>query len=460
MEDNMKTFKGKRATVMGLGKFGGGFGAARFLAEQGAQVIVTDLKPAEAFADAVGDLGQYDLTYRFGHHDMQDFIHTDLVVVSPAVPRESPYVMAARNAGVPLRTEIGLFVERCPARICGITGSNGKTTTVSMLGAILAESGRRSWVGGNIGVSLLRALGDMTPDDLVVLELSSFQLEWLDEMGWSPPVAAILNISPNHLDRHGTFERYRDAKGLILAHQKSSDTAVLVQDPPGSAFYRNQVRGRILWAGTENREDGATLDGGWIAESNGSRSTRIFDSRALIVPGRHNVLNALSAAACALALGIDRDAIARGLASFKGVPHRIQYLGEKAGVRFYNDSKATTPESTVVAVESFPGHVIPILGGYDKHVSFDRMAEQIVSRVTWAALIGVTAHQIKAALDKADIRSETFPTLAAAFEGCTRQARPGDVVLLSPGCASYDMFNDFEQRGEQFMEMARVYLAG
>jgi UDP-N-acetylmuramoylalanine--D-glutamate ligase len=283
-------------------------------------------------------------------------------------------------------------------------------------------------------------------------------MEWLDEMAWSPAVATILNISPNHLDRHGTFERYRDAKGLILAHQKAGDTAILVSDPPGSAYFRDRVKGRLLWVGATNRENGITLDDGWIAEVNNGAVTRIFDSGALIVPGRHNVLNAMSAAACARSLFIGHEAIEAGLASFRGVPHRIQYLGERESVRFYNDSKATTPESTVVAVESFPGRVIPILGGYDKHVSFDHMAEEIRKRVDWAALIGVTADQIRGSLDRAGIAYEKFPTLKAAFEGCVAHARPGDVVLLSPGCASYDMFNDYEQRGEIFMDMVEEYL--
>jgi len=451
-------YRGKRVTVMGLGKFGGNIGAARWLAEQGARVTVTDLKPAGAFEEALGQLRDCDLTCRFGGHDRADFTETDLVVASPAVDRESPYLKAARAAGVTLATEIGLFVTNCPSRICGITGSNGKTTTVSMTGAILSASGRTSWIGGNIGGSLLASLDRMIPDDIVVLEISSFQLEWLDELKWSPLVAAILNLSPNHLDRHRTFEKYRTAKGALLAHQSPGDTAILVKDPPGSAMYRDSVRSRLLWVGTENEDDGVTLDGGWIARRSGGTLTRIVESRLIGVPGKHNVLNAMSASACALALGIDHTSIVSGLSSFKGVPHRLQLVGERDGVRFYNDSKATTPESTVMAVTSFDGRVIPILGGYDKEVSFDRMAEQIGDKVNWAALIGTTAKKIEAALTRAGVASQILPSLEDAFRACVRRAQPGNVVLLSPGCASYDMFSDFEERGERFIELVEEHI--
>jgi UDP-N-acetylmuramoylalanine--D-glutamate ligase len=451
-------YRGKRVTVMGLGKFGGGVGAARFLAEQGALVTVTDSKPVESLTVSLDGLKGIDVIRHLGGHDIVDFTQADLVVASPAVPRESPFLEAARNAGVELMTEIGLFVRHCPAHICGITGSNGKTTTVSMTGAILDAAHIRHWVGGNIGGSLLASLAEMTPDDSVVLELSSFQLEWLDEMGWSPEIAAILNISPNHLDRHGTFERYRDAKGVIFDHQKQTDTAILVADPPGSAVYRDRVRGNLLWAGTSLNGDGVTLDDGWISVRKEGKTTRIIEAGKLQTPGAHNVLNALAATACALSLGADISAIARGLASFRGVQHRIQFVGKRDGVRFYNDSKATTPESTVVAVRAFSGCVIPILGGYDKGVTFDKMAEEIAGKVPWAALIGVTAGKIRSSLDKAGIDSTTYPTLEEAFAACVAKARAGDTVLLSPGCASYDMFSDYEQRGERFTGLVKAYV--
>jgi len=224
----------RRVTVMGLGTFGGGVGAARFFAERGVEVTVTDLKDRGELSESISRLGGLGIRIVLGRHDTRDFTDTALVVVSPAVPRDSEYVEAARRNGVPLQTEIGLFVERCPAPLCGVTGSVGKTTTVSMLGSILEHSGRPHHVGGNIGGSLLPALPEISEDDVVVLELSSFQLEWLAEMSWSPHIAAVLNILPNHLDRHGTMENYLEAKAAILEHQDTRDYAVLVRDDPGS----------------------------------------------------------------------------------------------------------------------------------------------------------------------------------------------------------------------------------
>ncbi|MHB9029188.1 MAG: UDP-N-acetylmuramoyl-L-alanine--D-glutamate ligase, partial [Candidatus Latescibacterota bacterium] len=358
--------------------------------------------------------------------------------------------------GVKLHTEIGLFVERCPAPVCGVTGSNGKTTTVSMLGAILAESGLPHHVGGNIGKSLLAALPEMTPEERVVLELSSFQIEWLDELGWSPRIAAILNIMPNHLDRHGTFEEYANVKGKLLDHQQPDDITILNADNPASKAMGRRVRGQILWFGSELPGNGVTLRDGWIIRREQAAEGRVFDTARLLIPGRHNIQNALAAAACALSMGIGAQPISRGLGSFRGVPHRLELAGEIEGVKYYNDSKATTPEAAAVGIGAFGGRtVLPILGGYDKGVSFDAMAREIAGNVRWAALIGVTAPQIRRSLDAAGVESTVYGSFEEAFAACTGRARSGDVVLLSPGCASYDMFNNYEERGEKFRELVR-----
>jgi UDP-N-acetylmuramoylalanine--D-glutamate ligase len=445
---------------MGLGSFGGGIGAAKFLAERGARVTVTDLKQAEALARSVAALDGYGIRFVLGRHETDDFTGADIVVASPAAPRESPYLDAARRAGARLTTEINLFVERCPAPVCGVTGSNGKTTTVSMIGGVLAASGLRGFVGGNIGGSLLAELPRIAPDDRVVLELSSFQIEWLDEIGFSPRLAALLNIVPNHLDRHGTFAAYADIKGKLFDHQSGEDTAVIVWDDAGARAMASRVRGKLVRAGRTIDGDGFTVEGNHIVRRSGKTVERILDTGRLLVPGAHNVLNALAAAACSYEMGAPSEGIAEGLTAFRGAPHRLEFAGEAGGVRFYNDSKATTPEAAAVGVAAFSGGVVPIFGGYDKGASFDSLARNIAGKVRWAALIGVTAPAIGSALASAGIESTVFGSLEEAFRACVARARPGEVVLLSPGCASYDMFANYEERGETFRALVRALASG
>lgn len=440
---------------MGLGSFGGGVGAARYLAGHGAQVTVTDQKSGEELSDSVKALDGLGIRFVLGRHEFSDFTGADMVVVSPGVPGSSEFVEAARRAGVILTTEIGLFVERCPARICGITGSNGKTTTVSMIKSILEHTGERFRVGGNIGGSLLSELQTIASGDHVVLELSSFQLEWLDRLSWSPHIAAVLNIMPNHLDRHGSFNDYLRAKAAILDHQTPDDMAILMDDDQGSASLSYRVRGLLVWVGTDLTGEGITLEGSWIAEHIGNRVNRICDTGALHVPGKHNVLNAMAAAACAREMHIGYDSIRSGLGAYKGLPHRLEFAGEHNGIQFYNDSKATTPEAAAAGITSFNLPVIPILGGYDKGVSFGEMARRIAPHVAWAALIGVTAPEISRELEKAGVHSAVFASLEEAFTACCELSSSGDVVILSPGCASYDMFNNYEERGNAFKELVR-----
>jgi len=450
---------GMRVTVMGLGTFGGGIGAARYCAENGAQVTVTDMKQPEELGGSLDALAGYGIDFVLGEHRSTDFSGADLVVVSPAVPRESRYVQEARNAGVPLTTEIGLFVARCPARVCGITGSNGKTTTVSMLESILSATEIPHHTGGNIGGSLLSSLPDISAGETVVLELSSFQLEWLDETGWSPSIAAVLNIMPNHLDRHGTIEAYARAKASIIRHQHSGDTAILVADDPGAYGLADDVKGRLVTVGIDTGGTDFAFDEGWTIERTDTGAYRLFDAGLVRVPGRHNLLNALTAAACAREIGVGPDSIAKGIGHFNGIAHRLEFVAETGGVTYYNDSKATTPEAAAAGVAAFDQPVIPIFGGYDKKVPFEGLARSVAGKIRWAALIGVTAPSLKTALEDSGVATETFPTLDEAVSACANHAHEGDVVLLSPGCASYDMFPNFETRGDAFRRIV-LELAG
>lgn len=445
------SWKGCRVTVMGLGSFGGGVGLARYLATQDASVTVTDLKNADALQDALEALRGLPIRFVLGEHRDGDFTDTDRVFVNPAVPLTSPYLELARSHGVPLDSELNLFVRQCAGRLVGITGSVGKTTTTSLLGSILQTHDARTLVGGNIGGSLLSRLPDIEPDTLVVLELSSFQLEHLDWLGYSPPLAVVLNLAPNHLDRHGTMTAYQAAKEVILAHQTSDDVAVLNWDDP--AVRAMAVRGRRLFYSVhEPLEAGVCRDGGALVLASERERRVLCHDSDLRLRGLHNLGNAAAAAAAAAVLGVPPATIAGGLQAFTGLPHRLEWIADKGGVAYYNDSKATTPFSTQYALQAFEQPVLLLAGGHDKGTPFDDLAHVMQSRVRVALLYGNTAPKLAAALERVPAPPDMIqlPTLEAALHRATALARPGDVVLLSPACASYDQFPHYEARGDYF----------
>ncbi|MFP4354614.1 MAG: UDP-N-acetylmuramoyl-L-alanine--D-glutamate ligase [Phycisphaerae bacterium] len=433
----METLKGKRATVMGLGRFGGGLGAARWLCRQGAEVTISDQADADTLADSIRQLEGCDVTLHLGGHDADDFIHTDLVVVNPAVPPEHPMLQAASDAGVPTTTEINLFCRRCRGRVIGITGSVGKSTTTAMVGAILSTF-QPTHVGGNIGGSLLGELEKIGPDDLVVLELSSFQLEYLPLIAFSPSVALVTNLLPNHLDRHGTMEGYGAAKKNIFAFQHRGDVLILNRDCEATRTWATEAPGRV-----------ETFD-----PTGGDEP---FDLR---VPGAHNQANAQAAWAIARHLGLRREQVAAELERFVGLAHRLQFVAEKQQVAWYNDSKCTTPAGSIVALHAFPRRTaVMILGGYDKNVSFAEMGKAVAENARAAVLIGQTADQIAAAIEISRDGPEPIVQHADDMEQAVRVAgqlaQPGDAVLLSPACASYDMFTNYEQRGKAFVQLVQ-----
>jgi len=427
---------GKRVTVMGLGRFGGGLGVTRWLASRGARVLVTDLEPASKLREAVGALDglvrEGSVTLRLGEHREEDFGGCDVLVANPAVARpwENRFISAARDAGAVVTTEIGLVVERLPdrRRAVGVTGSAGKSTTSAMIAHALAACGARTHLGGNIGGSLLGSLGGMGPEDYVVLELSSAMLHWLE--GWSPGTAVVTNVSPNHIDWHGSLEHYIASKKRILARQAPGDGAVL---GPTLGDWETAPGVRRLVV------DGGTMVGG------------------LAIPGGHNALNA--AVACA-AVGIaggatDAERVREALRTFAGLPHRLRLLGEREGVRYFDDSKSTTPEATLLALRAFEerdelARVHLIAGGYDKGSDLSPVATRARS-VAGLYAIGVTGPSLAAGAGE---RGLLCGTLEGAMEEIERRARPGDIVLLSPGCASWDQFENFEQRGRMFAALA------
>ncbi len=467
--------KGKRVTVMGLGRFGGGIGVTRWLCRQGAVVTVSDRAGHDELRDSIDQLGDLDVSFDLGGHDMTLLKRTDLLVVSPAVNKDkSKFFGQAMLSGIPWTTEMNLFFPRCPGRIVGVTGSVGKSTTTAMVGRLLEAAVRglpedsrpRVWVGGNIGRSLLLDLPDMRSEDFVVLELSSFQLEDLGGLGLSPPVALMTSLRPNHLDRHGDFDSYARAKCEIFANQDPATDQAIVCGEEGAAVQAvsatlGGLEGVWLYGLDEDGTPTVIRRGSRTGPSDETR-LELWDALSLSLPGRHNRLNAAAAMAVACALDLPRRAWSDALDGFEGLPHRLQFVGEVDGVGYYNDSKSTTPEAAITALNAFQQPAVILLGGYDKKASFDELAECVASRARAAVCYGATGKQIHQAIDaKLDIDSDLLvfdaETFDQALEVARQTAEPGDVVLLSPGCASWDLFTNYEERGEVFSRKVRAW---
>jgi len=431
-------FSGQRVTVMGLGRHGGGVAAARWLAAQGAIVTVTDLADERALADSLTALrGAAVARYQWGGHRERDFREADMVVVNPAVRPRDRWVELAAAAGAKITSEIELFLNRCPGRVVGVTGSNGKSTTAAMTAAMLAADGRRVWLGGNIGRSLLGELESIGADDWIVLELSSFQLHWLSAQARLPEAAIVVNCTANHLDWHASWPDYVAAKQRLLAEQVPGGVAVVNDRDPETARWGSLVRGRL---------------------------TKPWDDACippLGVPGDHNRTNAGGAAAAAEALGCAPQAIARALREFRGLPHRLELVAEIAGRKFYNDSMATTPESVVAAVNALGPRVWFLVGGYDKGVDYRAMIARLAGGARGAAFYGAVRDKLAELMSQQDgaCLHETRATLADALDWCWERSQPGDAIVLSPGCASYDQFRDYRHRAQAFVEAARALAA-
>jgi len=424
---------GRKVTVVGLGRFGGGLGVTRWLCGQGARVTVSDKAPAAALSESVKALARLEVALHLGGHDEADFLRADLVVVNPAVPKDMPLLAAADAAGIPRTTEINLFLERCEAPVVGITGTAGKSTTAAMTAEILS---RRfvTHLGGNIGGSLLESLSSIAGEHVVVLELSSFQLEDLPLVGISPQVALLTNLAPNHLDRHGTMEAYVQAKKNILKFQSAQDVMILNRACDASSQWAAEAPGRIDWFEPSGEPFGLSL------------------------MGDHNQANAQAAWAAARQFGLDRRTAAEALAKFQALPHRLSFVVERDGVRYFNDSKCTTPQGAVHAVSAFePRRVVILVGGYDKAVTFNSLGAALAKRAKAVIAMGQTKDKIVAAVEAN--RSGELPVVAlaedlpAAVEVAQGHAAPGDAILLSPACASFGMFANYEERGDAFVRL-------
>ncbi len=399
---------GNRVTVMGLGRFGGGVGVVKWMLHQGAKVLLTDLASEQELETQLEQLRDYsNIRYVLGEHRIEDFVNSDLVVANPAVlqPWSNQYLQAAWDSGVRVTTEIELVTSQLNRKqIIGVTGTSGKSTTVSMIHAALQASGVRSHLGGNMGGSLLQSMNDIQENDTVILELSSAMLWWLERTGgWSPHIAIVTTVEENHIDWHGSFEEYVRCKKLIFKYQTEEDIS-LTQDSAAS----------------------------------------FSDLRVM---GKHNERNAAVAFLAAIAVNAEANQARAGIQNFCGLPHRLQEVGDM----FYNDSKSTTPQATELAINAFPDvtKVHVIVGGYDKHIDLSLLAMQ-ASRVGGMYAIGTTAKEI---VRLADGQVHFCKTLECAVAKAKQYMQKDDVLLLSPGCASWDQFDNYEQRGEQFCEL-------
>jgi UDP-N-acetylmuramoylalanine--D-glutamate ligase len=450
-------FRGKRVTVVGLGIEG--VDLARYLVGKGALVTVSDSRPKERLAPRLRDLDGLLVRFSLGKNDPADVATADHVFVSQGVPLDIPALTTARDRGIPLDSMTRLFFDLCPGPVVGITGSSGKTTTTSLVTAIFAAAAKEHVVGGNIGVGLLSLLDEITPETWVVLEISHTQLELTTK---SPHVACVLNVTPNHLDLY-SWDSYVELKRNILRYQTSDDTAVLGYDNSVSRSLADEAHGKVVFFSENSNLPGpaALLRDGVIVWRDRSTDTPVVPTAEIPLRGRHNVANVLAATAVASACGIATDAIATAVRDFKAVPHRLELVAGVDGVAYYNDSIATTPERTLAGVRSFQEPIVLLLGGREKHLPLDEMFREVCGRCRALVFFGEARETlVAAALAACDAISPTerpdthiVDTLDNAVAVAKATARPGDVVLLSPACTSFDAYNNFEERGEHFRRL-------
>jgi UDP-N-acetylmuramoylalanine--D-glutamate ligase len=446
-------WNGKRVVILGGARQGQA--AARWLARHGAVVIVNDIRSAEEMAPARSSLNDASVKWVLGSHPVEILNQTDVLCISGGVPLDNPLVVAAVSRGIQLTNDTQLFMEVAPCKVVGITGSAGKTTTTALVGEMARNAiGDRTFVGGNIGKPLLSLVDEMNPDDLAILEISSFQLE---QMAISPNIAAVLNITPNHLDRHGTMEAYTAAKRRILEFQHPLDIAILNTMDAGSWNLRREVRGRLVSFGfselSGNQEGTFLADGNLHLRQNGV-NIPLLRREQIQLRGAHNVMNFLAAFAIGHAAGFSLESMVIAAKGFHGVEHRLEMIREWKGVQWYNDSIATTPERTMAAIHSFTEPIVLLLGGRDKHLPWEELARLVRQRIEHVVLFGEAAEKINIVLNQTPgsfpLTLEPCKGLEEAVQAASRVAGPGSIVLLSPGGTSFDQFSDFEERGRAF----------
>ena len=443
-----------------------GAALSRYLAEKGADVVLNDHRSEEALADVREELSDLNLTWVTGSHPIEILDGTDLVCLSGGVPLDLPIIQEAIKHNIPISNDSQIFLDHAPCRVIGITGSAGKTTTTSLVGEIakyhfkLKIPNHTVWVGGNIGTPLIMDLDKMQEDDLAVMELSSFQLEI---MTTSPQIATILNLTPNHLDRHGSMSEYISAKAHILTHQSPKDIAVLNRDDPKVRELYPEVNGRKITFGFNppiDKQDSTYIKRDKLYLQADGQTAKIISTDFINLRGMHNLYNALAAVAISASASLSIQAIYEGIIAFKGVPHRLEFVRSWGGADWFNDSIATAPERAIAALESFDEPIVLLAGGRDKNLSWTSLGEEIRQKVDHLILFGEVADLIQDTVGvvRPNLRPHTIDrckNLEESIKIAAERVAPGDVVLLSPGGTSFDEFKDFEERGKRFKQWVK-----
>jgi UDP-N-acetylmuramoylalanine--D-glutamate ligase len=443
--------KNKRVLVVGLGK--SGLSAAMFLRAQGARVTVSDTRSAVALAHEIPALLEAGIMVESGGHGLLTFRRQDLIVVSPGVPMDTPEVQQTKSFGMPVIGEVELASRFLQGQIVAITGSNGKTTTTSLLGKIFSDAGLPTLVGGNIGLPVIDLVEKSTPETTSVLEVSSFQLETIED--FHPHIAVVLNITPDHLDRHGSFENYAAAKTRITERQGAEDFLVLNAEDKATQMVAAKTKAQIFWfSGRRPIKQGAFVHGESIVfvARERAKAEPVMPVGEIHLRGLHNVENVLAAVCAARLAGISAEVIRRTVSGFRAVEHRLELVKSLHGVEFYNDSKATNVDAAMKAVASFGGGIHLILGGKDKDSDYGAMSELLKERVKAVYTIGTAAEKIERQLHGV-VKMVQAGTMQTAVQQAAKAAVAGDVVLLSPACSSFDQFENYEHRGRVFREI-------
>ncbi len=456
IEEFKKQVKNKKVAVLGIGVSNRPL--IKFLHKSGADITAFDRRDRASLADGLKELGGCDIEYSLGEGYLKGLSGFDVIFRTPGMRFDIPELVNARNEGAKVTSEMEVFFELCPAEIFAVTGSDGKTTTTTLIYNMLKEEGHRCWLGGNIGTPLLGRVEEIERDDKVVLELSSFQLH---TMGRSPHIAVITNLSPNHLDVHKSMEEYVDAKKNIFRFQNKTDVLVLNYDNGITKCFKEEARGEVKYFSRVNDvEEGCFVKGGSIIYKSGQAEEKIAGVSDIAIPGVHNIENYLAAISAVISY-VGPETVRKVAVSFKGVEHRIELVREVRGVRFYNDSIASSPSRTIAGLNSFNKKVILICGGKDKGIPYDDIGQPIAERVKVLVLIGATSEKIQQALRHAAERSgkgADIPVfLCSTYEEAVKtaydNAQEGDIVLLSPASTSFDMFKNFEERGHTFKKI-------
>ena len=449
--------KGKRALVIGLGIEG--VDMVRYAVAEGAAVTANDAKAESGLRETMMLLAGLPVRYALGNHDPALAAEHDVVLVSQGVPLTLPLILEARRLERPIASLTGLFLSRCPGPIAGISGSSGKTTTTALVDAMFSAAGVPHITGGNIGVPLLSRLGEIGPRTWTVLEVSHSQLELTDR---SPHVAAITNVTPNHLDRY-SWEAYVQLKRNLVAYQTGDDIAVLNYDNDVTRSFSGATAATVHYTTADSTPapgDGAYLRSGIVTLRRDGDDVPVLPAADIPLRGSHNIENVLTATATAAACGIEPEAMAAAVRSFAGVPHRLEIVATRDGATWVNDSIATTPERTLAGMRSFTEPLVLLLGGREKNLPLDEMAREAASRCRAVICFGEARDRLAAASRAAGAATDTAATLADAVALAARRAQPGDVVLLSPACTSFDAYDNFERRGEEFRALVGALPTG